>query len=160
MTSIDYKNAVEQLKKYSYHYYVLDDPITTDEEYDILYHTVVAYESAHPDEIIPDSPTQRVGDLPQDKFDKAQHLSRMWSLEDLFNQEELDKWVERITKVYGDVRFYCEPKFDGASLNLIYDNGTLGTGDHARGWGRGGRCDPKCQNDTKYPSLYRLSRTY
>ncbi len=125
MTPTDYKTAVDQLKKYSYHYYVLDDPITTDEEYDILYHQVVTYEQEHPSEIIHDSPTQRVGDVPQDKFDKAQHLSRMWSLEDLFNKEELDKWVERITKVYGDVKFYSEPKFDGASLNLIYDNGAL-----------------------------------
>lgn len=125
MTQNDYKNAVEQLKKYSYHYYVLDDPITTDEEYDILYHKVVSYEHEHPSEIISDSPTQRVGDVPQEKFDKAQHLSRMWSLEDLFNLDELETWVNRITKVYGDVRFYCEPKFDGASLNLIYDNGVL-----------------------------------
>ena len=125
MTRTDYKNAVELLKKYAYHYYVLDDPITTDEEYDILYHQVVAYESEYPADIISDSPTQRVGDMPQDKFDKAQHLSRMWSLEDLFNREELDTWFNRITKVYGDVRFYCEPKFDGASLNLIYDNGVL-----------------------------------
>ena len=122
MTQTDYKNAVEQLKKYSYHYYVLDDPITTDEEYYILYHQVVAYEQEHPTEILADSPTQRVGDVPQDKFDKAQHLSRMWSLEDLFNRDELETWVNRITKGYGDVRFYCEPKFDGASLNLIYDN--------------------------------------
>lgn len=125
MTQTEYQNAVIQLQKYSYHYYVLDDPITTDEEYDILYHKVVAYEHEHPSEIIPDSPTQRVGDVPQDKFDKAQHLSRMWSLEDLFNREELETWVNRITKGYGDVRFYCEPKFDGASLNLIYDNGVL-----------------------------------
>ncbi|MDP1785608.1 MAG: NAD-dependent DNA ligase LigA [Sulfuricurvum sp.] len=125
MTQTEYQSAVKQLKKYSYHYYVLDDPITTDEEYDILYHKVVAYEHEHPSEILSDSPTQRVGDQPQDKFDKAQHLSRMWSLEDLFNKEELDKWVERITKVYGDVKFYSEPKFDGASLNLIYDDGKL-----------------------------------
>jgi DNA ligase (NAD+) len=125
MTNTDYKTAVEQLKKYSYHYYVLDDPITTDEEYDILYHQVVAYEHEHPDQIIIDSPTQRVGDVPQDKFEKAPHLSRMWSLEDLFNEQELETWVNRITKGYGEVRFYCEPKFDGASLNLIYDKGVL-----------------------------------
>ncbi|OYZ58096.1 MAG: NAD-dependent DNA ligase LigA, partial [Sulfuricurvum sp. 24-42-5] len=125
MTHTEYQTAVEQLKKYSYHYYVLDDPITTDEEYDRLYHIVVGYELAHRDEIITDSPTQRVGDQPQDKFDKAHHLSRMWSLEDLFNKEELDTWVNRITKVYGDVKFYSEPKFDGASLNLIYDGGRL-----------------------------------
>ncbi|MGZ8547875.1 MAG: NAD-dependent DNA ligase LigA, partial [Sulfuricurvum sp.] len=96
-----------------------------DEEYDILYHQVVAYEQEHPSEIISDSPTQRVGDQPQDKFDKAPHLSRMWSLEDLFNEQELQMWVNRITKAYGEVQFYCEPKFDGASLNLIYDNGVL-----------------------------------
>jgi len=125
MTPIDYKNAVEQLKKYSYHYYVLDDPITTDEEYDILYHKVVAYEHAHPEEIITDSPTQRVGDVVQDKFDKARHLSRMWSLEDLFNREELETWINRITKDYPNAAFTCEPKFDGASLNLIYRNGIL-----------------------------------
>lgn len=125
MIHTEYQSAVEQLKKYAYYYYVLDDPITTDEEYDILYHKVVAYEQENPSLIISDSPTQRVGDVPQDKFDKAQHLSRMWSLEDLFNREELETWVNRITKVYGDVRFYCEPKFDGASLNLIYDNGVL-----------------------------------
>ena len=125
MTQTDYKTAVKQLQKYSYHYYVLDDPITTDEEYDILYHQVVAYEHEHPNEIIIDSPTQRVGDVPQDKFDKAPHLSRMWSLEDLFNEQELQMWVNRITKSYGEVQFYCEPKFDGASLNLIYDNGVL-----------------------------------
>ena len=125
MTHTEYQNAVELLKKYSYHYYVLDDPITTDEEYDILYHKVVAYEHAHPDGIIPDSPTQRVGDVVQEKFEKARHLSRMWSLEDLFNREELDTWVNRITKTFGTVAFSCEPKFDGASLNLIYDNGAL-----------------------------------
>ena len=125
MTHTEYQNAVELLKKYSYHYYVLDDPITTDEEYDILYHKVVDHEHAHPETIIPDSPTQRVGDVVQEKFEKARHLSRMWSLEDLFNREELDTWVNRITKSFGMVAFGCEPKFDGASLNLIYDHGVL-----------------------------------
>lgn len=125
MTHTDYQNAVELLKKQSYHYYVLDDPITTDEEYDILYHKVRDYEEAHPNEIISDSPTQRVGDVVQEKFDKAKHLSRMWSLEDLFSREELETWVNRITKAYGTVAFTCEPKFDGASLNLIYHQGRL-----------------------------------
>lgn len=125
MTHAEYKNSVEQLKKYSYYYYVLDDPITTDEEYDRLYHEVMAYEHANPSHIIFDSPTQRVGDQPQDKFEKARHLSRMWSLEDLFSREELQTWVNRIAKGYGNVAFTCEPKFDGASLNLIYNHGRL-----------------------------------
>jgi DNA ligase (NAD+) len=125
MKSIDYKTAVAQLNKYAHHYYVLDNPITTDEEYDRLYHEVVTYETDHPDEIINTSPTQRVGDVTQEKFDKAQHLSRMWSLENLFSREDLETWVNRITKMYSNVRFYCEPKFDGVSLNLIYNKGTL-----------------------------------
>lgn len=120
-----YTDAVEKLKKYSYHYYVLDDPLTTDEEYDRLYHEVVGFENAHPDLIISDSPTQRVGDVIQDKFNKASHLSRMWSLEDIFNLDELDVWINRIEKSYSNVRYLCEPKFDGASLNLIYDSGVL-----------------------------------
>jgi DNA ligase (NAD+) len=125
MESVEYKIAIAQLNKYAHHYYVLDDPITTDDEYDRLYHEVVAYEIAHPDEIINTSPTQRVGDVTQEKFDKAQHISRMWSLENLFSREDLETWVNRITKKYGNVRFCCEPKFDGISLNLIYNKGTL-----------------------------------
>ncbi len=120
-----YDEMVETLNKYAYHYYVLDDPIATDEEYDILYHKVVAMEEADPSIIRKDSPTQRVGDRVLDAFDKASHDSRMWSLEDVFNHDDLIKWEERISKYSDKLTFYCEPKFDGASLNLIYENGNL-----------------------------------
>jgi DNA ligase (NAD+) len=120
-----YKDSVAQLNKYAYHYYVLDNPIATDEEYDRLYHEVLAYETENPDDTLPDSPTQRVGDIPLEGFEKAQHLSRMWSLEDIFHAEELTKWMERVAKLADGVTYYCEPKFDGASLNLIYENGRL-----------------------------------
>ena len=125
MTHEAYASTVELLNKYAYHYYVLDDPIATDEEYDRLYHDVAGFEAAHPEAVRADSPTQRVGDMVQDGFEKARHLSRMWSLEDIFNAEGLEKWLERVAKLADNVTFYCEPKFDGASLNLIYEGGVL-----------------------------------
>jgi DNA ligase (NAD+) len=120
-----YDEMVETLNKYAYQYYVLDDPIATDEEYDILYHELVALETKNPEIIRDDSPTQRVGDVILAGFVKASHDSKMWSLEDVFNHDDLIKWEDRIVKYSDDVSFYCEPKFDGASLNLIYENGLL-----------------------------------
>lgn len=125
MTHENYQENVKILNKYAHYYYVLDDPLTTDEVYDKLYHEVLAYEEEHPEQIELDSPTQRVGDVISEGFDKAPHLSRMWSLEDLFNSEDLQKWLDKVGKLSENISFYCEPKFDGASLNLIYENGNL-----------------------------------
>lgn len=121
----DYKKAVELLNLYSYHYYVLDDPITTDEVYDKLYHEVLEYEEDHKEDVLSSSPTQRVGDTVSDGFSKAPHLSRMWSLEDVFDSDGLQKWLTKTYKLDSNISFYCEPKYDGASLNLIYENGEL-----------------------------------
>jgi DNA ligase (NAD+) len=121
----DYKKAVEQLNLYSHHYYVLDDPITTDEVYDKLYHEVVAFEEKNLNEVLKNSPTQRIGDAVSSGFTKAPHLSRMWSLEDIFDSEGLEKWLTKTYKLDSNISFYCEPKFDGASLNLVYENGEL-----------------------------------
>ncbi len=125
MTKEEYKNSVELLNKYAHYYYVLDDPLTTDEVYDKLYHEVLAFEEEDPSSVLAMSPTQRVGGTPLDKFVKAEHPSRMWSLEDIFNAEELKKWLEKTGKLVENISFYCEPKFDGASLNLIYEDGQL-----------------------------------
>ena len=125
MTFENYLENIKTLNKYAYHYYVLDDAITTDEVYDILYHEVLFFEEENPSEIQTDSPTQRVGDIVSEGFKKAPHLSRMWSLEDIFNKQDLTKWLEKTEKLSENISFYCEPKFDGASLNLIYDNGEL-----------------------------------
>lgn len=125
MTYQEYKKAVQELNKYAYYYYVKDDPITTDEVYDKLYKTVEEFEREHHDLILADSPTQRVGDKVASGFEKAMHKSRMWSLEDVFSKDELEKWMERIYKFASDITFYCEPKYDGASLNLLYENGKL-----------------------------------
>ncbi|MFA5427344.1 MAG: NAD-dependent DNA ligase LigA, partial [Sulfurimonas sp.] len=94
-----YKKAVELLNLYSYHYYVQDNPITTDEVYDKLYHEVLEYEENHEDDILKESPTQRVGDVISDGFSKASHLSRMWSLEDVFDADGLQKWLTKTYKL-------------------------------------------------------------
>ncbi len=125
MTKEEYIESVELLNKYAYYYYVLDDPMTTDEVYDRLYHEVLAYEEQHPENIDPSSPTQRVGDVVSASYSKAFHPSRMWSLEDIFNAQDLRKWLEKVHKLSDGISFYCEPKYDGASLNLIYENGVL-----------------------------------
>jgi len=117
MTNEDYQKAVETLNKWAHAYYVLDNPIASDEEYDKLYHEVLEYENAHPKERLSYSPTQRVGGVVLDGFKKANHLSKMWSMEDVFNQGELLNWIERVRKTSEHFSFYCEPKFDGASLN-------------------------------------------
>ncbi len=121
----EYKEKVELLKKYAYAYYVEDNPLVTDEEYDRLYKEVEEFEKAHPDLIDPNSPTQRIGFGVAKEFKKAKHLSKMWSMEDVFNENELKEWIERVYKNVGKCEFYCEPKFDGASLNLIYEDGFL-----------------------------------
>ncbi|MBA1438069.1 MAG: NAD-dependent DNA ligase LigA [Epsilonproteobacteria bacterium] len=125
MTKQEYQEAVETLNRWAYHYYVLDDPIATDEEYDKLYHKVVRYEAKHCDEVLLDSPTQRVGDVVSEGFSKEKHLSRMWSLEDIFNYKDLEAWLKKTYKLDSNISLYCEPKYDGASLNLIYENGKL-----------------------------------
>ena len=122
----DYKKAVETLKKWAYYYYVLDNPLVTDEEYDRLYKEVEEWEKAHPDKIDPTSPTQRVGDVVLDEFKKAKHITKMWSMEDVFSKEEFKEWHQRVEKIINDeFSYYIEPKFDGASLNLVYKDGKL-----------------------------------
>lgn len=125
MTKQEYYTQVQILKKMAYSYYVLDEPIATDEQYDILYHQVLEFEKANPTLIDSSSPTQRVGDMPLESFSKNTHLERMWSLEDIFNNDDLIEWVQRIYKTHSHATFTCSPKFDGASLNLLYRGGKL-----------------------------------
>ena len=127
MTKQKYNEKVQILIKWARAYYVEDNPIATDEEYDKLNREVLAYENEHPQDIDSNSPTQRVGGIVLEGFEKAKHLSRMWSQEDIFNTEELEDWIKRASKVVDreTMAFVCEPKFDGASLNIIYENGKL-----------------------------------
>ncbi|NPA04195.1 MAG: NAD-dependent DNA ligase LigA [Epsilonproteobacteria bacterium] len=127
MTYKEYKDAIEKLKRWAYAYYVLDDPEVSDEVYDKLYKEVEEFEKKNPTKIDKTSPTQRVGATPSKEFKKINHLTLMWSMEDVFNSQELKEWLERIYKNSNqkEIEFYIEPKFDGASLNLIYENGRL-----------------------------------
>ena len=125
MTNNEYKEKIEKLIKWAHAYYVEDNPQASDEEYDLLSRECLAYEQNNPTLSHPNSPNKRVGGFVLDGFNKANHLSRMWSQEDVFNTKELEDWINRAKKVNTNLEFYCEPKFDGASLNLIYENGLL-----------------------------------
>jgi DNA ligase (NAD+) len=125
MKSNEYPSQVKTLIKWAHAYYVDDNPIATDEEYDKLYHQVLDYETAHPDQTAEDSPTKRVGGIVRDEFSKATHIQRMWSMEDVFTLEDVKEWLARVEKNVGEAHYFCEPKFDGASMNLLYEDGKL-----------------------------------
>ena len=125
MTQNEYKEKVEKLITWAKAYYVYDNPLASDEEYDKLARECLAYEQENPTLAHLNSPNKRVGGYVLEGFEKASHLSRMWSQEDVFNTTELEDWIKRAHKVNTNLEFYCEPKFDGASLNLIYENGIL-----------------------------------
>ncbi len=125
MTNEQYQEKIKLLKNWAHAYYVEDNPIASDEEYDRLYHEVLDYETENPVEVAEDSPTKRVGGIVRDEFSKAKHIKRMWSMEDVFDRNEVVEWLERVEKNIGECEYFCEPKFDGASMNLLYEDGKL-----------------------------------
>jgi len=125
MTEQDYQEKVGLLKQYAYAYYVEDNPLVTDETYDKLYHDILDFEENNPNKVLFDSPTKRVGGIVRKNFSKAKHIKRMWSMEDVFDREGINKWLERVHKNVDNPSFVGEPKFDGASMNLRYENGVL-----------------------------------
>ncbi|AWI34253.1 NAD-dependent DNA ligase LigA [Helicobacter apodemus] len=120
----EYLEAIKTLNLWARHYYVLDDPLVSDEEYDKLYHQIKEFETKNPSKVAQDSPTQRVGDKILESFSKSSHIQRMWSLDDVFTLQELQEWIQRVGKGE-NLAFSVDPKFDGASLNLLYENGLL-----------------------------------
>lgn len=117
----------QQLWDYSYAYYVLDKPKVSDAVYDSLNNELKKLEAEHPHLVTPDSPTQRVGGQVSAKFVSVQHSSRMLSLQDVFDFEELEAWEKRIHKLLdrAEVEYYGELKLDGLAMNLTYENGKL-----------------------------------
>jgi DNA ligase (NAD+) len=116
------------LNRYLYEYHVLDEPSVPDAEYDRLYDELAAIEEANPELVTPDSPTQRVGAPPSDRFQKVRHLEQMGSLEKVATDEALLKWADDIRKRLGTdepVAYVIEPKIDGLAVNLTYENGPL-----------------------------------
>ncbi|HEX5469261.1 MAG TPA: NAD-dependent DNA ligase LigA [Gaiellaceae bacterium] len=110
-----------------YRYHVLDDPEISDAEFDRLWDELLALERAHPELQTPDSPTQRVGAPPSEKFAKVEHPTPMGSLEKVTTDEALEKWHADVVKRLGtdDVRYVTEPKIDGLSINLLYEDGVF-----------------------------------
>ena len=112
-------------------YHVDDEPVMTDAAYDALYDELAALEADHPELVTPDSPTQRVGAPPSDRFRKIQHLTPMGSLEKVTTQEALEKWADDVRKRLGTdepVAYVLEPKIDGSAINLTYENGRFSYG--------------------------------
>ena len=113
----------DELNKYAYNYYVLDNPLISDFEYDKLYKELEELEKLHPELVTPDSPTQRVGGI-SSGFEEVKHKYRLYSLDNTYNYDELRKWYERVTKECGDgQKLVCELKIDGLAIALSYKDG-------------------------------------
>ncbi len=116
------------LTRASLAYYVEDEPIMPDAEFDRLYDELEALEADHPELVTPDSPTQRVGAAPSDRFRKVEHLAPMGSLDKVSTDEALAKWADDVRRRLGTdepVAYVVEPKIDGLAVSLVYEQGVL-----------------------------------
>ncbi len=130
----------EELRHHEHLYYVLDAPVLTDTEYDVLMNKLKALEAEHPELITPDSPTQRVGGKPREGFVKTPHSRPMLSLDNAYNEAELRAWEQRVRDALPStdkVRYVCELKLDGLSLALHYAPAADGSAQLLRGLTRG-----------------------
>lgn len=122
------QNLRQQLNYHSYRYYVLSDPIVSDAEYDALFHTLRQLEADHPEIITPDSPTQRAGSDLSEDFPKVQHPAPILSLANAYSPADLQSWEERNVKLLdgsNTLSYTLEPKLDGLTIVLTYENGIL-----------------------------------
>ncbi|GLY43630.1 DNA ligase [Amycolatopsis sp. NBRC 101858] len=127
----------EELRNHQFRYYVLDSPIISDGQFDELLGELQQIEEQHPALVTPESPSQRVGGTFSTEFTAYDHLERMLSLDNVFDQDEFLVWVERVEKEVGHTEFLAELKIDGLAINLLYENGHL-TRALTRGDGRTG----------------------
>ena len=120
----------EEIRRHEYLYYVQDAPEIPDAEFDRLMQELKKLESAHPELITPDSPTQRVGGKPREGFLKVEHSRPMLSLDNALNEQELRNWDRRVHELAGSdkIEYVCELKLDGMSLALTYGAGKLQRG--------------------------------
>ncbi len=119
------KELIEKLNKASYEYYILDNPTISDAEYDILYNELKGLEKKHPEYVLEDSPTQRVGAGVKEEFTKVKHLFPMLSLDNVFNFDQLNYFDSVVKKEFSKVDYTVEPKLDGLAVSLYYVNGVL-----------------------------------
>lgn len=138
---MDYREEMKQLRDYlneqGYKYYVLDAPVIPDYEYDRLLRRLEDLEKEHPEEIVPDSPTQRVGGQTLEGFQQVRHDVPLESLQDVFSPEEVSEFTQRMEQALESVEYSVEPKVDGLSVALEYRNGEFYQG-ATRGDGRVG----------------------
>ncbi len=143
MTKAEAKKRIEKLKKlishHRYLYHVLDKQEIPDEAFDSLKHELYKLEQQFPEFITPDSPTQRVGGKPLEKFKKVEHEVPMLSIEDIFSEKELQDWEDYLKRLVLSTKpeYFCEYKIDGFAITLIYKNGIFTTG-ATRGNGKTG----------------------
>jgi len=130
----------EKINYHNYLYYAKETPELQDYEYDTLFRELKALELEHPELITPDSPTQRVGSTPSEKFEQVTHKHRLYSLDNANSDEELLEWYDRVKKEFPDkkeIEMYCELKIDGLAISLTYKNGVFTRG-ATRGDGKTG----------------------
>src|SRR3989344_5834352 len=135
MTKAEAQKRIEKLRqvinRQRYLYHVLDKQDISDEAHDSLKHELWELERQFPDLVTPDSPTQRVGGEPLDKFEKVEHIQPMLSIEDIFGEEELRDWEEHLLRLRGGtvppLEYFAELKVDGFAVSLRYRNGVLET---------------------------------
>lgn len=122
------QELVDELNQYRKEYYTEDQPTVSDSEYDKLYRELVELEKAHPELILPNSPTQEVGGLVLDGFEKYQHETPLYSLQDAFSREELEEFDRRVKAEFPNASYMAELKIDGLSISLVYVDGVLQVG--------------------------------
>ena len=124
------RSLQEALRFHEYRYYILNDPLVSDGEYDQLYKSLEKTEAEHPDRVTADSPTQRVAKGLSKDFPKVQHLVPMLSLDNSYDAADLIDWDRRARELGGvkEIEYCVEPKFDGASISLIYEDDLLERG--------------------------------
>ena len=122
------QELVDELNQYRKEYYTEDQPTISDSEYDKLYRELVELEKAHPELILPNSPTQEVGGLVLDGFEKYQHETPLYSLQDAFSREELEDFDRRVKAEFPNASYMAELKIDGLSISLVYVDGVLQVG--------------------------------
>src|SRR5207302_1254154 len=119
-----------EIERHNHRYYVLDDPLVSDAEYDAMFRRLQELEEAHPELRTPDSPTQRVGAAPLERFGTVRHRHPMLSLQNVTTQEEMAAFDERIRRFLGRdrIEYVGEPKIDGVAVELVYEDGVLAVG--------------------------------
>ena len=117
----------EIINNHNHHYYDLDKNLISDFEYDKLLDELIKLESKYPEFYDENSPTNRVGGGLSDKFNSESHVFQMYSLDNTYSSEELESWYKRVVKILNtdNFEFCCELKYDGASVNLLYEDGML-----------------------------------